>query len=147
LATADESQSDLQMLALRADQLRQETETIQQQVLILQNSLQQLRAAEECLAELGGRQNSSSSVLLSVGGGYLVHSQIPSTDEVLTSIGSGVYKSCPLSEAIVRAKKQIEGHESRLTHLSSINAEKLVHLNSINREIESMLVRAQSSEE
>jgi len=146
LATADESQSDLQMLALRADQLRQETETIQQQVLILQNSLQQLRAAEECLTELGRRQNSSSSVLISVGGGYLVHSQIPSTDEVLTSIGSGVYKSYPLSKVIDRAKKQIEGHESRLTQLDQQLSEKLVHLNSINREIESMLVRAQSSE-
>ncbi|MFQ5981172.1 MAG: prefoldin subunit alpha [Candidatus Heimdallarchaeota archaeon] len=144
MATPDDPQAQVQQLAVTAEQLRTETDTLQQQLVFLQTSLQQLRGAGESLDELKRREENPSAVLMPVGGGYYVKAQIPATEEILASIGSGIYKSFSLAEGIERAKTQTEAVEKQIAQIDQLLSEKMAYLNSVNRELESILAQAQA---
>lgn len=147
MATSEDPQAHVQQLAVTAEQLRQETDILQQQLALLQTTLQQLRGAEDGLDELKRRGESTSSVIMPIGGGFFVRGQIPTTKEVLASVGSGAYRSFPLSKGIERAKTQIETLEAQLARLDQQLTEKMAHLNSLNREIESIIAQARAERE
>ncbi|MFW9916794.1 MAG: prefoldin subunit alpha [Candidatus Thorarchaeota archaeon] len=146
MAASEDPQARVQQLAVTAEQLRQETDILQQQIALLQTTLQQLRGAEDGLDELQRRGDNASSVLIPIGGGFFVRGQIPATKEVLTSIGSGTYRLFPLEKGLERAKSQVETLEAQLVRLDQQLSEKMAHLNSINREIESIIVQAQAEQ-
>jgi prefoldin alpha subunit len=146
LATNEDPQALVQQLAVTAEQLRQETDILQQQITLLQTTLQQLRGAEDGLDELKRRGDNTSSVLIPIGGGFFVRGQIPATEEVLASVGSGTYRLFPLSKGLERAKTQIETLEAQLVRLDQQLSEKMAHLNSINREIESIVAQVQAEQ-
>ncbi|MFX0113629.1 MAG: prefoldin subunit alpha [Candidatus Hodarchaeota archaeon] len=147
MATSDDPQARVQQLAAAADQLRQETDLLQQQLALFQNSFHQLRGAGESLDELKRREKDTSPVLLPVGGGFFVRAQIPSVEEVISSVGSGIYRSFSLSEGIERVKAQIEAFENQIIQLDQMLTEKTAQLNSVNRELESILAQVQAQAE
>ncbi len=138
MTKSDDPREEAQYLVIKADELRKESEYIQQQLYLMQRSINSLQAAEESLQELKKRGETSSSVLIPLGGGFQAKAEIPQTKEVLVSIGSGLYKSFPLSEALKRAGKHSETLQSTITQLDQQLSEKLEQLAKINQEIETI---------
>ena len=110
---------------------------------LLERALLESRAALDAIKGLSGQQ---TEVLTQIGGGALLRSKPPSTDQVLVSIGANVVVEKPRDEAVAILEERSREFEKTIISVIGQRNEIAERLNS-DREIMNNYLAAQNQQE
>ncbi len=111
---------------------------------LLERALLESRAALEAIKGLS--ENQQTEVLTQIGGGALLRSQPPSTDQVLVSIGANVVIEKPKGEAVAILEERSREFEKTIMSIIGQRNEIAQRLNS-DREIMNNYLAAHQQQE
>lgn len=92
-------QEELQEMMVEVETLRAQSTALQQQLMVVMNTLQELRAAQQALENLDGLE-SKSDILVPLGGGAFVNANLGDTSKVILNLGANVMAEKPRTEAL-----------------------------------------------
>jgi len=108
---------------------------------LLERALLESRAALDSIKELSG--GSPPEVLTQIGGGAMLHSQPPSTDRVLVSVGSNVVIEKPKDEAVALLEERSRDVEKTIMSIIGQRNEIAERLTSDRDLLNSLVARSQ----
>ncbi|MBI5158845.1 prefoldin subunit alpha [Candidatus Micrarchaeota archaeon] len=94
----DSGQKKLNQLAFEAQSCQQQGQAMQQQISSLQSTSFEARATIETLKNIQNVKN--KKVLLPIGSGVLVNSEVEKADKILIEVGSGIMVEKHVPDAI-----------------------------------------------
>jgi prefoldin alpha subunit len=108
---------------------------------LLERALLESRAALDSIKGLDGQP--PAEVLTQIGGGAMLRSQPPSTDNVLVSIGSGVVIEKPKEEAVAMLEERSRDVEKTIVSLIGQRNEIAERLNSDREVLNNLVAKSQ----
>lgn len=111
---------------------------------LLERALLESRAALDAIKGLS--EQPTSEILTQIGGGAMLRSPPPSTDNVMVSIGSGVVLEKPREEAIALLEERARDVEKSVVSLIGQRNEIAERLNSDRQALNSLLSRQNQEE-
>lgn len=108
---------------------------------LLERALLESRAALDSIKGLDGQP--PAEVLTQIGGGAMLRSQPPSTDNVLVSIGSGVVIEKPKVEAVAMLEERSRDVEKTIVSLIGQRNEIAERLNSDREVLNNLVAKSQ----
>lgn len=97
----------MQEIVAEVETLRAQSNALQQQLMVVLNTLQELRAAQQALENLD-TIGSESEMLVPLGGGAFINAHLGDTSKVVLNLGANIMAEKKTSEAVSVLEGQIK---------------------------------------
>jgi prefoldin alpha subunit len=100
-------QEEVQEMIVEVETLRAQSNALQQQLMVVLNTLQELKSAEQALENLDTLE-SKSEVLVPLGGGAFINAHLGDTSKVVVNLGANVMAEKPRKDAVSMISGQVQ---------------------------------------
>lgn len=133
-----EEEEYLQNLVVESETLRAQNQAVQQQLIMVLNTLQELMTAKSALEELK-KLAKGTDILVPLGGGAFVNAKLQETDNLLLNLGANVMANKSREDTIAAITSQVEQLDEAKDKLEEASGTIDMRLNQITIELQELV--------